>query len=153
MIPIQFQWGTFCKQAMINPRSGEVSLISLVPGLVVEYGVEDPNQPVVLPFAAFAVCLTFRRREPGTAEIKLVCEVAVLFEGQQLLTSPVTVLMAAQQDFSHSLLNIEQFPLPLPHTGSFEGLLQVRYRYEGLDLGGVDLPLRFVALPPAISRT
>jgi len=147
MAPVQFHWGTFCKQAVVNNKSGEVSLLSLVPGLVVEYSTDSSytaESPVVLPFRALAVCATFRRLGAMEEPLKLTFDVSLTFGDLDLLSGSLEFQLRPNHDFGHSILNIEEFPLTLPRLGTYPEVLRVKYGYNATPIGQVELPIRLV---------
>lgn len=142
---IKFSWGTFCRRAIIDQNTGEMSIIDIVPALKVEqvvpFNLDSDNLKLSIPLGTMYLTSVFQRLDDSDNEISE--DLSIEFSQTGLPFVVIEVKAFIRNTDSSIFINLDLKGLLLTITSldvssySFE----VIYRVHGQELGRLILPV------------
>ncbi len=140
-IPLEFVWGTFCRQILQDPINQEATLVGVLPGLTLE--IKAPNEQNEFEIPVVLWChAVFRRTDDSLKPISVKVSAMVSQEYREPMLKELTMELKAGNPFVN--LNL-QLIMNSPGRGLLlkpgEQVLKASFRFKKTNVGTIHLPL------------
>ncbi|MEI6327701.1 MAG: hypothetical protein WCP16_00610 [Pseudanabaena sp. ELA645] len=142
---IKFSWGTFCRRAITDQNTGEMSIIDVVPALEVEQvvplNVNSDDLKVPIPLGTMYLTSVFKRLDDSDNEISEDLSIEFSQTGLPSVLIEVKAFMRSTDSSVFINLDLQGLLLIVTSLDVSRYSFEVVYRVRDQELGRLILPV------------
>ncbi len=139
--PVEFHWGTFCRQALQEPGNTDFSLITVLPTLKMIMKGSGPL-PEIIPLETMCVYTVFKRKPNFSGTLQIPLEIEIDFPGRKSEAGRNILVLGPDHNFCQSVVKLINPAIAVPlKLGIQEFTCQTLLRFGNSEIASVLLPL------------
>lgn len=145
-LPIKFSWGTFCRRAVIDEQTKEISAIDITPALrveLVQFQLDANNARIPISLGRIYAIALFERVDNSNNEINESINIEVVQTGFNSLPIEGKITIKSTESSEFVNLNLENLVLNISSEKSSNNYsFEVIYKLHNQELGKIVLPVK-----------